>query len=149
MREEEEWAARDEARRIEVEGLKAELEAMRRVVEGSGGVDGKLSTLYERWHSIYQLWPVLHHSHFVWVLNTLCVYLYTAAMASDVTNMASHSPAASGAELHLCQISLLAHVTARKDDSTYIRPCLVLWQDTIPEHYKEISENGLLSISLP
>ena len=44
MREEEEWAARDEARRLEVEGLKAELEAIKRVVEGSGGVDGKLST---------------------------------------------------------------------------------------------------------
>lgn len=44
MREEEEWAARDEARRLEVEGLKAELEAVKRVVEGSGGVDGKLST---------------------------------------------------------------------------------------------------------
>ena len=42
MREEEEWAARDEARRVEVEGLKAELEAVKRVVEGSGGVDGKL-----------------------------------------------------------------------------------------------------------
>ena len=44
MREEEEWAARDEARRLEVEGLKAELEAIKRVVEGSGGVDGKLNT---------------------------------------------------------------------------------------------------------
>ena len=43
MREEEEWAARDEARRVEVEGLKAELEAVKRVVEGSGGVDGKFS----------------------------------------------------------------------------------------------------------
>ena len=42
MRKEEEWAARDEARRVEVEGLKAELEAVKRVVEGSGGVDGKL-----------------------------------------------------------------------------------------------------------
>ena len=43
VREEEEWAARDEARRVEVEGLKAELEAVKRVVEGSGGVDGKFS----------------------------------------------------------------------------------------------------------
>ena len=30
------------SRRAEVEGLKAELEAVKRVVEGSGGVDGKL-----------------------------------------------------------------------------------------------------------
>ena len=29
MREEEEWAAREEARRLEVEGLKAELEAVK------------------------------------------------------------------------------------------------------------------------
>ena len=43
MREQEEWAAREEARRIEVEGLKAELEAIKRVAEGSGGVDGKLN----------------------------------------------------------------------------------------------------------
>ena len=71
MREEEEWAARDEARRIEVEGLKAELEAMRRVAEGSGGVDGKLSTSFERWHSIYQLWSKLYNPQ---LLNTFCVY---------------------------------------------------------------------------
>ena len=43
MREQEEWAAREEARRIEVEGLKAELEAIKRVAEGSGGIDGKLN----------------------------------------------------------------------------------------------------------
>ena len=37
---EEEWAAREEARRIEVEGLKAELDAVKRAAE-SGGIDGK------------------------------------------------------------------------------------------------------------
>ena len=37
---EEEWAAREEARRIEVEGLKAELEAVKRAAE-SGGIDGE------------------------------------------------------------------------------------------------------------
>ena len=55
MREEEEWAAREEARRLEVEGLKAELEAVKRVVEGSGGVDGKLSISCLRWISLHQL----------------------------------------------------------------------------------------------
>ena len=53
MREEEDWAARDEARRLEVEGLKAELEAVKRVVEGSGGVDGKLNTSCQRWPRIH------------------------------------------------------------------------------------------------
>ena len=40
VRGEEEWAAREEARRIEVEGLKAELDAVKRAAE-SGGIDGK------------------------------------------------------------------------------------------------------------
>ena len=40
VRGEEEWAAREEARRIEVEGLKAELDAVKRAAE-CGGIDGK------------------------------------------------------------------------------------------------------------
>ena len=40
VRGEEEWAAREEARRIEVDGLKAELDAVKRAAE-SGGIDGK------------------------------------------------------------------------------------------------------------
>ena len=55
MREQEEWAAREEARRIEVEGLKAELDAIKRVTEGSGGIDGKLSRFGHAW--LNQLWP--------------------------------------------------------------------------------------------
>ena len=48
VREQEEWAAREEAMRFEVEELKAELDSIKRVAEGSGGVDGKLNN---------QLWP--------------------------------------------------------------------------------------------
>ena len=54
MREQEEWAAREEARRIEVEGLKAELDAIKRVAEGSGGVDGKLNRSGHAW--LNQVW---------------------------------------------------------------------------------------------
>ena len=55
VREEEEWAAREEARRLEVDGLKAELEAVKRVAEGSGGVDGKLSTFLSKVDGIQSL----------------------------------------------------------------------------------------------
>ena len=51
VRGEEEWAAREEARRIEVEGLKAELEAVKRAAE-SGGIDGKYVCLPQTYEFI-------------------------------------------------------------------------------------------------
>ena len=47
VRGEEEWAAREEALRIEVEGLKAELEAVKRAAE-SGGIDGKFKLVFNQ-----------------------------------------------------------------------------------------------------
>merc|ERR1719410_1225693 len=57
VRGEEEWAAREEARRIEVEGLKAELEAVKRAAE-SGGIDaeavGRLESEKAAIHAEYE-----------------------------------------------------------------------------------------------
>lgn len=71
---------------------------------------------------------------------------YKAALALDVTSMASLSHAASGAELHLCQSSLLpstCYISGKVDTTSD----LVLFLSQIPNH--NLFENGLLSVSLP